>query len=104
MHVLYNIQFLIIFAGALIQILDKPRGARSRFSVTFGVKSGEKEALRQCFLFSNHLILTTRQSDDDGRLNLIPQIGRIPLSDAILVEDPSEQNIVDDDGNVLILQ
>lgn len=68
-------------------------------SATFGSKSStDKEAVRQCFLFSNHLLLTTRQSDDDGRLNLIPQIGKIPLSDAVLIEDPSDQGVTDDDG------
>ncbi|XP_014612802.1 PREDICTED: ras-specific guanine nucleotide-releasing factor 2-like [Polistes canadensis] len=84
--------------GALVQILDKPRGARSRLSATFGGKgSSDKEAVRQCFLFSNHLLLTTRQSDDDGRLNLISHIGKIPLSDAVLIEDPCEQGVTDDD-------
>lgn len=94
------------FLGTLIQILDKPKGARSRLSATFGGKSGDKEVIRQCFLFSNHLLLTTRQSDDDGRLNLVPQIGKIPLSDAVLVEDPNDLGTADDDGikNIIILQ
>ncbi|XP_058792111.1 ras-specific guanine nucleotide-releasing factor 2-like isoform X1 [Phymastichus coffea] len=96
--ILLDVNQVFVRQGTLIQIIDKPRRARSRLSATFGVKTGEKEALRQCFLFSNHLILTTRQSDDDGRLNLIPQIGRIPLSDAVLIEDPNEQNISDDDA------
>lgn len=72
-------------------------------SATFGGKSGDKEAVRQCFLFSNHLLLTTRQSDDDGRLNLVPQIGKIPLSDAVLVEDPNDQSTADDDGITILL-
>lgn len=73
-------------------------------SATFGGKGGgDKEAVRQCFLFSNHLLLTTRQSDDDGRLNLVPQIGKIPLSDAVLVEDPNEQSTADDDGITTLL-
>lgn len=81
--------------------MDKPRGVRSRLSATFGGKGGgDKEALRQCFLFSNHLILATRQSDDDGRLNLVSGIGKIPLSDAVLIEDPSEQSVLDDDGKI----
>ena len=96
-----DINQFLIYKGALIQILGKPRGTRSRFTAHFGVKSGgEKEALRQCFLFSNHLILTNRQ-DDDGRLSLVPQIGKIPLCDAILVEDPSEHNAADDDGKII---
>lgn len=83
--------------------MDKPRGARSRLSATFGGKAAsDREVVRQCFLFSNHLLLTIRQSDDDGRLNLVPQIGKVPLSDAVLIEDPSEQSATDDDGNSLI--
>jgi len=48
-------------------------------------------------------LLTTRQSDDDGRLNLVAQTGKIPLSDAVLIEDPSEQSVLDDDGNYLFI-
>ncbi|XP_076247856.1 ras-specific guanine nucleotide-releasing factor 1 isoform X2 [Calliopsis andreniformis] len=96
--ILLDVNQMFVRQGTLIQILEKPRGARSRLSATFGGKSsGDKEAVRQCFLFSNHLLLTTRQSDDDGRLNLVPQIGKIPLSDAVLIEDPSDQSTVDDD-------
>lgn len=82
--------------------MEKPRGVRSRLSATFGGKGGDKECLRQVFLFSNHLIFATRQSDDDGRLNLVPGTGKIPLSDAILIEDPSEQSAIDDDGKFFI--
>ncbi|XP_043486896.1 ras-specific guanine nucleotide-releasing factor 2-like isoform X2 [Polistes fuscatus] len=96
--ILLDVNQVFVRQGALVQILDKPRGARSRLSATFGGKgSSDKEAVRQCFLFSNHLLLTTRQSDDDGRLNLISHIGKIPLSDAVLVEDPCEQGVTDDD-------
>lgn len=95
-----NFNHNVFVTGALIQISEKSRGARSRLSATFGGKSagGDKETSRQCFLFSNHLILATRQSDDDGRLNLVPQIGKIALCDATLIEDPSDQNTTDDDG------
>ncbi|XP_060829165.1 ras-specific guanine nucleotide-releasing factor 2-like isoform X5 [Bombus pascuorum] len=98
--ILLDVNQVFVRQGTLIQILDKPKGARSRLSATFGGKSsGDKEAVRQCFLFSNHLLLTTRQSDDDGRLNLVPQIGKIPLSDAVLVEDPNDQSTADDDAS-----
>ncbi|XP_015118787.1 ras-specific guanine nucleotide-releasing factor 2 [Diachasma alloeum] len=96
--ILLDVNQVFVRQGTLIQIVDKPRGVRGRLSATFGSKaSGDKEVLRQCFLFSNHLILTTRQSDDDGRLNLVPAIGKIPLSDAILIEDPSDPSAADDD-------
>lgn len=94
----FNISKPVKTSGTLIQMLDKPKGARSKFSATFGKGSSDKEAYRLCFLFSYHLILTTRQSDDDGRLNLVPSIGKIPLSDAMLIEDPSESTALDDDG------
>ncbi|KAG7300104.1 hypothetical protein JYU34_015643 [Plutella xylostella] len=49
---------------------------------------------RQAFLFSNHLLLTTRATG--GRLHLPPS-GRLPLHDALLVEDPSSHD--EDDSN-----
>lgn len=88
-----------VFKGALVQLQEKSRGSRRKFTATFSGKNvNDKKTMRQCFLFSNHLILATRQSDDDGRLNLVPQIGKIPLCDAILIEDPSDQSTTDDDG------
>nr|XP_012233028.1 PREDICTED: ras-specific guanine nucleotide-releasing factor 2-like isoform X2 [Linepithema humile] len=95
--ILLDVNQVFVRQGTLVQLIDKPRGARSRLSATFGGKSNDKEVSRQCFLFSNHLLLTTRQSDDDGRLNLVPQVGKIPLSDAVLIEDPSDQGAADDD-------
>ncbi|XP_076162379.1 ras-specific guanine nucleotide-releasing factor 1 isoform X5 [Ptiloglossa arizonensis] len=96
--ILLHVNQVFVRQGTLIQIIDKPKGARSKLSATFGGKSsGDKEVVRQCFLFSNHLLLTTRLSDDDGRLSLVPQIGKIPLSDAVLVEDPNDQGTTDDD-------
>ncbi|XP_014212900.1 ras-specific guanine nucleotide-releasing factor 2-like isoform X2 [Copidosoma floridanum] len=96
--IILDVNQVFVRQGQLRQILEKSKGARSLLSATFGGKSGDKESIRQCFLFSNHLILTTRQNDDDGRLSLVPQIGKIPLSDAVLIEDPSEQNAIDDDA------
>ncbi|KAF4533002.1 hypothetical protein B566_EDAN000691 [Ephemera danica] len=91
--ILLDVNQVFVRQGSLIQILsDKPRTQRSRLT---NFKS-EKEALRQCFLFSNHLILATRTSG--GRLHLLPDIGKIPLADALLIEDPSESNVTDDDG------
>lgn len=58
------------------------------------VGKGRRASLqaRQAFLFSNHLLLSTRATG--GRLHL-PPTGRLPLHDALLVEDPSSH---DDDG------
>ncbi|KAJ9595042.1 hypothetical protein L9F63_013670, partial [Diploptera punctata] len=54
--ILLDVNQVFVRQGSLIQIpTDKPRTSRSRLT---NFKS-EKEALRQCFLFSNHLILAT---------------------------------------------
>lgn len=70
---------------------EKSRTNRSRLP---SFKS-EKEALRQCFLFSNHLIIATRTSG--GRLHLVPEVGKIPLADALLIEDPSDHGSNNDE-------
>ena len=50
----------------------------------------ERESVRQCFLFSNHLILTSRTQG--GKLHLVENVGKIPLADITLIEDPNEEN------------
>ena len=47
-----------------------------------------REAIRQCFLFSNHLIITTRTHG--GRLHLLDGVGKISLAEVRLAEDPGE--------------
>ena len=56
--------------GTLLQvIIDKPKGGRGRLgSFSSSFKESKKEIVRQCFLFTNHLLLTTRASN--GRLHL----------------------------------
>lgn len=54
--------------------------------------------MRQCFLFSNHLIIATRTSG--GRLHLLQDVGKIPLADATLVEDPSDSEREDEDASL----
>ncbi|XP_054288606.1 ras-specific guanine nucleotide-releasing factor 2-like [Macrosteles quadrilineatus] len=89
--ILLDVNQVFVRQGSLIQIpTDKCKSQRSRF----GIKS-EKEALRQCFLFSNHLIIATRTSG--GRLHLVTDVGKIPLADAILIEDPNDHGVNDDD-------
>lgn len=39
--------------------------------------------------------MATRTSG--GRLHLVPDVGKIPLADAILIEDPSDHGVNDDD-------
>ncbi|CAF3873364.1 unnamed protein product, partial [Rotaria sp. Silwood1] len=43
------------------------------------------EIVVQCYLFSNHLVITTRASS--GKLHLVKGCGVIPLADVTLVED-----------------
>lgn len=81
--ILLDVNQVFVRQGNLIQIMDGGlRKARAR------ILKPEKEAVRQAFLFSNHLILTTRAAN--GRLHLAPNTGRIPLADCTLIEDPSE--------------
>ncbi|BES94772.1 Ras-specific guanine nucleotide-releasing factor [Nesidiocoris tenuis] len=90
--ILLDVNQVFVRQGSLIQIpADKSKSQRNRLT---NFKS-EKEALRQCFLFSNHLILATRTSG--GRLHLVPEIGKIPLADALLIEDPSENGVNEDE-------
>ncbi|XP_075210397.1 ras-specific guanine nucleotide-releasing factor 1-like [Lycorma delicatula] len=90
--ILLDVNQVFVRQGSLIQIpTDKPKSSRSRLT---NFKS-EKETVRQCFLFSNHLIIATRTSG--GRLHLVPDVGKIPLADALLIEDPSDHGTNDDD-------
>ena len=79
-----------------MQVLsEKPRtGARGRLSV---VKQ-EREAIRQCFLFSNHLLITTRTHA--GRLHLVDGVGRISLAEVSLIEDPSDEERTDEESSL----
>ncbi|XP_018899919.1 ras-specific guanine nucleotide-releasing factor 1 isoform X2 [Bemisia tabaci] len=91
--ILLDVNQVFVRQGSLIQIpTDKEKSYLSRIA---HFKS-EKEAICQCFLFSNHMILTRRASN--GRLHLLPDVGRIPLTDAILIEDPSEHELNKEDN------
>lgn len=36
-----------------------------------------------------------------GKLHLVPDVGKIPLADAVLIEDPTENGVIDDNGNII---
>ncbi|XP_037081601.1 uncharacterized protein LOC119102339 [Pollicipes pollicipes] len=82
--------------GSLVHILPEkqqrkaPKIRRGPLDGFTRKSDRDKELIRQCFLFSNHLILATRTSN--GHLHLINGIGRVSLADAILIEDPSEND------------
>lgn len=80
--ILLDVNQVFVRQGSLIHLFDSGKKNRPR------ILKLEKEAVRQAFLFSNHLILTTRATN--GRLHLVPGIGRITLADSTLIEDPSE--------------
>ncbi|CAG9855230.1 unnamed protein product [Phyllotreta striolata] len=84
--ILLDVNQVFVRQGSLIQLPnDKSKPIKSK--LTF--KSPEnKEVVRQCFLFSNHLIIATRTSS--GKLHLVPDVGKVPLADSLLIEDPSE--------------
>ena len=62
----------------------------------------EREAVRQCFLFSHHLIITTRTSQ--GKLHLVDAYGKIPLADITLIEDPHEDEKMDEPGGSIFVR
>ncbi|CAH2049614.1 unnamed protein product, partial [Iphiclides podalirius] len=78
--ILLDVNQVFIRQGTLSQVVGKGRRASLQS--------------RQAFLFSNHLLLTTRATG--GRLHLPPN-ARLPLHDALLVEDPSNHD--DDDSS-----
>lgn len=116
-------------------VKEKKRSQRGRLSLssrnsgTAGI--AERGEVRQCFLFSNTLIIATRYYNKriqillmeihvsckfpsvvisviylrrtaDGKLHLLPEIGKIPFVDATLIEDPTETgSCEDDDGKFL---
>ncbi|XP_076046457.1 ras-specific guanine nucleotide-releasing factor 2-like isoform X6 [Oratosquilla oratoria] len=91
--ILLDVNQMFVRQGSLIQVMsDKARPQKPRL----GQFKSEKDAVRQCFLFSNHLILATRTSG--GKLHLVPGVGKVTLSDCTLIEDPNEQTLPDDDG------
>lgn len=93
--ILLDVNQMFVRQGTLVQIL--PPGSKSGARGRMGIgREKEREAVRQCFLFSNHLIITTRTQA--GRLHLVDSVGKIPLADVTLVEDPSEEERMDEPG------
>ena len=80
--ILLDVNQVFVRQGTLIQVL--PDRQRSRLAIL----KQEREVVRQCFLFSNHLIITTRTHG--GRLHLLDGVGKISLAEVRLSEDPGE--------------
>lgn len=84
--ILLDVNQVYVREGRLVHYYsEKSSAQRVRLSIT---KNPDKIAVRYCYLFSNHLILTTR--DTNGKLHLVEDIGKIPLFHTKLIEDPSE--------------
>ncbi|KAH9506455.1 Ras protein-specific guanine nucleotide-releasing factor [Dermatophagoides farinae] len=99
--ILLDVNQVFIRKGCVIQVLNSDRSKTTSRVARIGSFRGliEKEIMRQCYLFSNHMLLCTRTSG--GKLSLVDGIGKIPLAEATLIEDPNEQFqfTVDDTGN-----
>lgn len=58
------------------------------------------------FLFSLQLfcfVFLGSFRTSDGKLHLLPEIGKIPFVDATLIEDPTETSSCDDDDGIIII-
>ncbi|XP_013403416.1 ras-specific guanine nucleotide-releasing factor 1 [Lingula anatina] len=95
--ILLDVNQTFVRQGCLLQVMTekvKPnRGRLGSFSSSF--KESKKETVRQVFLFTNHLLITSRASN--GRLHLAKNYGKIPLIDCTLVEDSNSDIFFFDD-------
>ncbi|XP_031638575.1 ras-specific guanine nucleotide-releasing factor 2-like isoform X2 [Contarinia nasturtii] len=89
--ILLDVNQVFVRQGSLIQVPEGKSPFRRRLSSTF---KSEREAVRQCFLFSNYMIIANRTSG--GRLHLLQDVGKIPLADATLIEEPNDSDREDD--------
>ena len=95
--ILLDVNQMFVRQGTLIQIIPAPAKSGARNRLGMGSKQDkEREAVRQCFLFSNHLIITTRTQA--GRLHLVDNFGKVSLADITLVEDPNEEDRMEEPG------
>ncbi|XP_041465330.1 ras-specific guanine nucleotide-releasing factor 2-like isoform X3 [Lytechinus variegatus] len=91
---LLDVQQMFVRQGNLIQVThERSRQSRSRLGSLGGKVESRKEGVRQCFLFTKHLLITSRTSG--GKLHLAKVGGKIPLIDSTIVEDFDP---FDDDG------
>ncbi|CAH8637131.1 unnamed protein product [Schistosoma haematobium] len=95
---LLDVNQVFVRQGTLIQVMcDKLRSSRPRLG-NFGSSYRErKEAVRQVFLFTNHLLITARTNN--GKLRLVKNCGKISLVECTLVEDTTTElfNVDDED-------
>ncbi|XP_056022524.1 ras-specific guanine nucleotide-releasing factor 2-like isoform X7 [Ostrea edulis] len=88
--ILLDVNQTFVRQGPLIQVFnEKSKSSWSRIK-----DRREKEVICQVFLFTNHMLLTTRASN--GRLHLAKHYGKIPLIDCTLIEDPGAEPFIND--------
>ncbi|KAH1030106.1 hypothetical protein HUJ05_003230 [Dendroctonus ponderosae] len=87
--ILLDVKQIFVRQGTLIQIPKEKQKEKVAFKGFKMSSKSDKELVRQCFLFSYHLIITTRGSD--GNLHLVPNIGKIPMRECILIDEPNEE-------------
>lgn len=92
---LLDVNQIFIRQGNLIQVTENRKG-KTFGGLSLKSSEGRKETVRQCFLFSGFLLLTTRSSS--GRLHLTKNGANISLADATLVEDYFEDGDVESLG------
>ncbi|KAG0411044.1 hypothetical protein HPB47_011828 [Ixodes persulcatus] len=93
--ILLDVNQVFVRQGNVIHVVgsEKAKSQRSRIPNL----KGDKEVVRQCYLFTNHMLLCNRTSA--GKLHLVEGVGKIPLADATLIEDPNDQfQFIVDDG------
>ncbi|XP_048583532.1 ras-specific guanine nucleotide-releasing factor 1 isoform X2 [Nematostella vectensis] len=93
-EMLLDVNQIFIRQGSLIQITENRKG-KSFGGISLKSSDTRKESVRQCFLFSGYLLLTTRSSS--GRLHLGKNGATIRLVDATLVDDCYDEG----DGELL---
>ncbi|XP_017771929.1 PREDICTED: ras-specific guanine nucleotide-releasing factor 2-like isoform X2 [Nicrophorus vespilloides] len=81
--ILLDANQIFVRQGTLLHLANE-RSTRSKYTYF-----NDKDAVRQCFLFSNHLIMTMRTSN--GNLHLVKNIGKTCLANVTLIEDPPER-------------
>lgn len=65
--ILLDVNQVFIRKGSVLQVLGSERHKTGRSRI--GSFRGDKEVVRQCYLFSNHMLLCTRTSG--GKLTLV---------------------------------
>ncbi|RWS12626.1 ras GTP exchange factor-like protein [Dinothrombium tinctorium] len=71
--ILLDVNQVFIRQGNIFQVVGGEKGKMQRSRL--GSFRGEKELLRQCFLFTNHMLLCTRAPN--GKLHLVEAIATI---------------------------